>query len=361
MRKTILSLVQLCLLFCCVHLYAHNERPSAVNDTSAAVRRSEPFGVNLAGAEFFHKKMDGVGRFGKDYFYPTTRELDYWKSKGLTLIRLPFKWERIQRTLSGPLNEEEITYIGYLLDEADRRGMKILLDMHNYGRRSDNGKNRIIGDSTLSASLFAGAWKKIAERVGAHPALYGYGLMNEPHDMLDSVPWVRIAQVAIDEIRKVDTKTAIVVGGNHWSSAMRWQEVSDGLKNLRDASDNLIFEAHCYFDNDASGIYRRSYDEEGAYPNIGVDRARPFVEWLEANHLRGFIGEYGVPGNDGRWLECLRNFLDYLSRHNVNGTYWAAGARWNNYILSVHPEEDYSKDRVQLKVLTEYLQTNAEK
>ena len=116
-----------------------------------------------------------------------------------------------------------------------------------------------------------------------------------------------------------------------------------------------------YFDNDASGIYRKSYDEEGAYPNIGIDRVKPFIDWLNVNNLRGFVGEYGIPGNDIRWLECLDKFLDYISKHNVNGTYWAAGAQWNNYILSVHPEDNYSKDRVQLKVLTRYLLTGNNK
>ena len=79
--------------------------------------------------------------------------------------------------------------------------------------------------------------------------------------------------------RLYDTVTPIVVGGNHWSSAERWQKLSNELRELRDPKDNLIFEAHCYFDIDASGIYRKGYDEEHAYPTVGVDRVRPFVEW----------------------------------------------------------------------------------
>ena len=141
------------LILCCLCLFSCDSHP----DTKSSL----PFGVNLAGAEFFHKKMDGVGQFGIDYHYPTTREFDYWKSKGLTLIRLPFKWERIQRELYGELNREEIDYIKYLLDEAGSRDMKILIDMHNYGRRKDNGKDRIIGDS-VSIDHFASVWKQIA-------------------------------------------------------------------------------------------------------------------------------------------------------------------------------------------------------
>lgn len=315
-----------------------------------------PFGVNLAGAEFFHKKMEGVGRFNKDYHYPTTRELDYWASKGMMLIRLPFKWERLQREVNGPLSTDELEYIRFLLREADRRGMQILLDMHNYGRRNYEGKNRIIGD-TLQPAHFGQGWATIARALKDEPGLYGYGLCNEPHDMLKSCPWVDIAQVAIDSIRSIDRQTAIVVAGNTWSSAERWPYINQGLENLRDPSDNLIYEAHCYFDNDGSGIYRKGYDEEQAYPTVGVDRVRPFVEWLKRYHKRGLVGEYGVPADDSRWLECLDLFLDYLAENGVQGTYWAAGARWNKYILGVHPEKDYTVDRPQVKVMTKYKTT----
>lgn len=339
------------ILFCIacsmVSIYSYAQEP---------IQASAPFGVNLAGAEFFHKKMEGVGRFNRDYYYPTTVELDYWKLKGLTLIRLPFKWERIQHELYGELNREEIDYIKFLLAEAGKRGMQILIDMHNYGRRKDDGKDRIIGDS-LSIEHLAHAWGLISKELKDSKGLYGYGLMNEPHDMLSSTPWTKIAQATIMEIRKNDAYTAIVVGGNHWSSAERWRLVSDDLKNLYDPSHNLIFEAHCYFDEDGSGIYRRSYDEEKADPYIGVTRVAPFVKWLKENNLRGFIGEYGIPADDDRWTVCLDNFLAYLSEQGVNGTYWAAGARWNKYILSVHPESDFKKDKPQLKVLTKYLET----
>jgi endoglucanase len=297
--------------------------------------------------------MEGAGIFGKDYFYPGIQELDYWKAKGLTLIRLPFKWERIQHQLNGELSRKDMAYIKYLLTEAHKRGMQILLDMHNYGRRKDNGKGRIIGDS-VTIDHFAYAWKLIAKELKNNKGLYGYGLMNEPHDMLDSVPWFTIAQKTITEIRKVDSKTPVIIGGNNWSSAMQWREVSDKLKQLSDPAQNLIFEAHCYFDNDGSGIYRYSYDKEKAYPNVGVDRVRPFVEWLKENKLQGFIGEYGIPENDERWLKCLENFLSYISRENINGTYWAAGSQWNNYILSIHPNDNYKRDRTQLRVVTKF-------
>lgn len=335
---------------------SEDPRQWQITPFEASENKPGMFGVNLAGAEFFHKKMDGVGRFNVDYHYPDTTELDYWHSKGLNLIRIPFKWDRLQSEVGGPLSTDELEYIKFLLRQADKRGMKILLDMHNYGRRNYMNSYRIIGD-TLMPAHFGQAWAEIARNLKDEPGLYGYGLMNEPHDMLESCPWVEIAQVAIDSIRCADRRTAIVVAGNTWSSAERWPYINHGLESLYDPSDNLIYEAHCYFDSDASGIYRKGYDEEGAYPYVGVDRVRPFVEWLKKYGKRGLVGEYGVPADDPRWLVCLDIFLNYLAENGVEGTYWAAGSRWNNYILGVHPENNYSVDRPQLKVLTKYQTT----
>ncbi|MGB4415804.1 MAG: glycoside hydrolase family 5 protein [Paludibacter sp.] len=315
-----------------------------------------PFGVNLASAEFGHGSPI-PGEIDVHYFYPTVEDLEYWKSKGLTLIRIPFKWERIQHELNGSLNKDEVSKIKYLLNEASRLDMKIILDLHNYGRRKVANKARIIGEDSLSIENFTNFWGQMAKEFNGHKAIYGYGLMNEPHDMLQTTPWEKIAQACIFEIRKYDNKTTVIVGGNYWSSANRWLEESNYLKNLYDPSNNTIFEAHVYFDEDGSGVYRRGYDEEKAHPFIGIERTQPFVKWLKENKLKGFIGEYGVPADDQRWLVCLDNLLSYLQQQGVNGTYWAAGAKWNKYILSVQPSNNYSSDKPQVNVLTKYKTT----
>jgi endoglucanase len=236
--------------------------------------------------------------------------------------------------------------------------MKIILDLHNYGRRKVRDTDYIIGHDSLPVEAFSSFWGKLAKELEKYKkSIYAYGLINEPHDMPASAPWVKTAQAAIFEIRQYDRETPVLVGGNHWSSADRWPQVSEELKYLYDPAHKLIFEAHVYFDEDASGIYRRPYEEENANPYIGVERLRPFVKWLKENNQKGFIGEYGIPANDERWAVCLEHFLSYLQEQGINGAYWAAGSRWNNYILSVQPQNDYTVDRPQLKILTKYPET----
>src|SRR5687768_9581167 len=74
------------------------------------------FGVNLAGGEFSIAD------------YPNAADFDYYDSKGLNLIRLPFKWERVQPTLNGALSTTEMTKIDTCINLASARGMKIILD-----------------------------------------------------------------------------------------------------------------------------------------------------------------------------------------------------------------------------------------
>ncbi|WP_082893440.1 cellulase family glycosylhydrolase [Rufibacter ruber] len=312
-------------------------------------RTPAPFGVNLAGAEF-GSNMPGV--VNTDYTYPTIPELDYFKSKGLTLIRLPFKWERIQLTLGGALDQAELGRMKKFVEAARVRGIWVLLDMHNYGRRKINGTEYIIGAPELTIAHVADAWGKLAAEFKDYGNIWGYGLMNEPHDMLASTPWKNIAQALITKIREVDTQTTIVVAGDSWSSAARWQTASDNLKTLSDPSKKLMFEAHQYFDRDASGSYAGTYDTEGTTPTTGVERVTPFVAWLKQNNFKGFVGEYGVPDDDPRWLVTLDNMLNYLSVNCVNGTYWAAGPWWNTYKLAVEPRGGV--DRPQLPTLQKY-------
>lgn len=309
-----------------------------------------PFGVNLAGAEFAHDKIPGI--YGTNYIYPTTEELDYFKSKGLTLFRVPFLWERIQPVLGGDLDTVELRRLTSFINAARERNLWVIPDMHNYCRRYVNGTRYIVGSPEVSITHLSDAWKKIAAALKTYNNIWGYGIMNEPHDLLENVPWFNIAQKVVHEIRLEDTEKPIIVAGDSWSSAERWPSFSGNLKNLKDPANNLIFEGHIYFDEDASGAYRNSYEKERGSETVGISRAIPFIDWLKKNNLRGFIGEYGVPDDDPRWLVTLDKFMAYLKKNGVNGTYWAAGPHWGKYKLAVEPKS--GTDRPQMKILEKY-------
>ena len=312
-------------------------------------------GVNLAGAEFGEKKLPGV--YGQQYIYPDAESLDYYAANGRTLIRLPFKWERMQRSLQAPLDANEVARLRAVLQAASGRKMDVVLDVHNYGRYRFAGEDesQIIGASRVNTADFGDFWKRMARVFKDEPALYGYGLMNEPHDMGDAARWPLAAQAAVDAIRTVDAKTPIVVADDNWSSSRNWGRSSNSKlhEKLSDPNDNLVFEAHCYFDKNRSGKYNASYEDELGSPGVGVENVRPFVEWCRQNKVRGFVGEFGVPDSDARWLATMDEFLKYLDENNMPSAYWAGGPWWSKYPLSVEPRDGAS--RPQMTILRKYL------
>lgn len=317
----------------------------AANDQYSTNFQSS-FGITLAGPEFGNTYP---GVHNTDYIYPASEQLDYYQAKGLHLIRLPFSWERVQPELNGVLDLEELTRIKNFVHFAASRSMFVLLDLHNFGRYNLNGQTEIIGSNNLDISHVKDLWTKLAFAFKDNSGIWGYGIMNEPHDMLLNAPWFEIAQEIIIGIRAQDKHTKILVGGDNWSSAEKWVQSSDDLKNLIDPAANLVFEAHVYFDKNSSGRYKKSYDNEGAYPTIGIDRVQPFLNWLQTNNLKGFVGEYGVPGNDQRWLTALDNLLVHLKTNCINGCYWAGGPWWGDYNLSIEPHKGI--DRIQMGVV----------
>lgn len=305
-------------------------------------------GVNLAGAEFGADKLPGV--YDIDYTYPTEANLDYYNSKGLKLIRLPFLWERLQRSLWGNLDQTELGRIDVVVAAAKARGMQIILDPHNYDRYRLNGNLYLIGSSQVPTAAFKDFWTKLAAHYKNEKAIYAFSLMNEPHDTNGT--WTATAQAGLDGVRSSDTAHLVLVPGDAWSGAWSWKQ-NNGNLLLKDPSNNLMYEAHQYFDRDSSGTYNETYDASEAYPMIGADRVQPFIDWLKTNQVRGIITEYGVPNYDPRWQVVLDNFLTKLDSAGIGGTYWAGGPWWGDYALSSEPGD--GKDKPVITTLVKHL------
>ncbi|MCQ4308791.1 glycoside hydrolase family 5 protein [Pseudomonas stutzeri] len=303
-------------------------------------------GINLAGAEF-GADVALPGTYLKHYIYPGEADFKRYAERNLKLVRLPFRWERIQPRLNGELNSVELARMMATLDHAKKYNMQVILDMHNYYRYF----GKMIGSNEVPVSAFADAWRRIAQKVASHPAVYGYGLMNEPHTT--NGKWPAAALAAAKSIRTIDSTRWVVVAGDRWSSAFHWPSYNTQLVNdpwMRDSKNNLVFEAHLYFDKDYSGYYtnrKEVYD-----PMIGVVRAKPFVEWLSKNKLRGFIGEHGAPDFSPSAIVATDNLLKYLNQHCIPSTYWAAGPWWGDYALSLDVKS--GKPRPQLPVLQKH-------
>lgn len=299
-------------------------------------------GVNLSGAGFGSSVVPG--KHGTNYVYPAESYYQKYAELGLDLVRLPFLWERIQPQLDTELNAVELARLVQSLDFAHTHGVTVILDMHNYYRYY----GKLIGTAEVPIASFADAWRRLAQQLSHHPALNGYGLMNEPHNT--NGLWPEAALAASQTIRQVDMTNWIYVAGDRYSSAWHWPKSNTRLAAdpwMRDPRNRLVYEAHMYLDRDTSGMY---YDNTETFaPMLGVDRARPFVDWLKEHNLRGHIGEFGVPDYAPDAIVAMDNLLGYLRENCVSLTYWAAGPWWGNYALSLDVKD--GGDRPQLPVL----------
>lgn len=312
------------------------------------------FGVSLCGPEFGQDQIPGI--LNKDYVYPRTDEVNYFANKGVSIVQLPFRWERLQKQLGAELDMEEVNRMKTLIYDCEFRGLMVILNMHNFGRYKSRGEELVLGSAQLPIKFLRDFWKKMAIAFKANKNIYAFDIMNEPHDLGENV-WFNAAQQTIWGIREINTNLTVMVEGDHYANANVWEKFSDNLKYLKDPSNKIVFNAHCYFDHDVSGRYTKSYEHEGAHEQIGVQRVKPFIDWIKKNGVKGYVGEFGVPRNDARWLPILENFLEYLTANHISGSYWAAGPWWKNYPLSLEPVN--GQDQPQMAVYTKYINSSS--
>lgn len=317
-----------------------------LQDASAQCLRKEALrGVNVSGAEFHSNRIPGV--LNKDYTYPNPVDFGYIRSIGANVIRLPFRWERIQPELMQALNEKELRSLSSTVDAANREGLCVILDVHNYA--TYRGKK--IGSDEVPAEAFIDLWTRLAAAFD-DPEKTIYGLMNEPAK-IEIGDWAPIAKKTVRAIRKSESKNIILVAGGRWSGAHDWGKGNpsnaEAFADLKDPLHRTWLEVHQYADPGFAGIKKDCIDPER------LTRVFKRVsDWARENHQQLFLGEFGVPPSE----PCLAA-LDAMLAGADDGsvwrgwTYWAMGRWWGKYPMSIQPQD--GRDAPQTTVLKKYL------
>ncbi len=299
-------------------------------------------GVNLSGAGFAPHVVPG--KHGTNYFYPEKRHFKYYADKGIRLIRFPFIWERVQHSLGEDLDGEQLRLLKRTLDFAMQHGQKVILDMHNYGRY----QGHLIGSSDVPYAAYAEVWQNWpsasaapgAARLRHHEraARHGRALAGRGAGGGRCHPRSRSANA---DLRR----------GRALVERYHWPLVNANFL-VKDPAERIVYEAHLYFDEDFSGKYlpgkSRNID-----PMLGVERARPFVEWLQKHGQKGFLGEYGIPDDLPEASVAMDNLLAYLNDNCIPSAYWAGGPGWGQYRLAIEPRD--GQDRPQMAILQKHL------
>jgi endoglucanase len=213
-----------------------------------------------------------VGVIDHTYHYDGAGTYQYLASRGVRSVRIPVRWERIQRSLFGPLDSDEMARVATAVHAAHDAGLEVVLDLHNfagyylYDAASGLGVRRSLGSAQLPINAFTDVWAKLSAFFAGDSAVSAFGLMNEPVGMAArgnvsaARVWELASQQAVNVIRAMGDRRPLMVAGYHWSGISTWTE-NHPTSWIKDPARNFSYEAHAYFDARHSGVYG-SYDSE---------------------------------------------------------------------------------------------------
>lgn len=226
-------------------------------------------GINYAGPEFAH----GAGGFSNlnpgdfTWAYPTQADLAYHASRGIDVIRLPIRWERLQPAFYAALRESEKNAITATLDAAAATGLKIMLDIHNYALiHYDDGngiQNLTLIHGTNQATAYYDFLEKCVDAFGAHSAWHSIDIMNEPANV-PRAAWETTSQQALTALRNHGYNGLIMIPLGFYSGAQDLPGSHSGGPWISDPQSNFWYEAHYYPENSHVGTFNGSYANEVA-------------------------------------------------------------------------------------------------
>jgi endoglucanase len=315
--------------------------------TANSVPKQRPIaGVNLASGEFNSKRKPGT--YGKDYVYPDAKVAAPFVASGMKIVRVPILWERVQPVASHPLARDEMRRLDKAL-VAMNNFETIILDVHNYGKLGGQRLDHLPDGSMLLANL----WRQLAEHYKGSSKI-AFGLMNEPNG-IPAQTWRGMVDDTVAAIRRTGARNLILVPGTSWTGAHSWTRGgpnSNGaaFTGFRDPGRNFAFELHQYLDADNTGTTEKCVE-----PAVAASRLKPATEWLRKNRYRGFLGEFGAAPNVP-CLEALTTLLREVEQGSdvwMGWAYWAGGAWWKRYPMSIQPEAGQQKP--QMAVLARFI------
>ena len=302
-------------------------------------------------AQFFFNRL-------LDHFF-TEDDVKAMAKLGANVIRIPFNYRHFERD-DRPFEylEDGFKRLDQSFDWCAKHGLYVILDFHavqgwhNPDWHSDNAHVHImLYQHKLFQDRFTGLWKEMAKRYKNHPALAGYGLMNEPctrvhYENYDSPEynWDGLNAVhrqAAQAIREVDPDHILFVEGDNFACEY------DGLDVTFD--DNIVVESHNYMAPTGGG---KPYPGEidGLYWNrdiVATEFGMHGGTRLALKHRKPiFVGEFGT------WYAGYPEAMHYRAAalDDQLGVFDSAGVHWAIWTwkdiasmgsFNLHPESDY--------------------
>ena len=225
MKKILISIAVAVLAGC------NTSEPATVDYSESnvnAVLCSSPFsrGVNFSG--WFESGSANAIPFTKY----VEQDFVNVKSLGADVIRLPIRMHSI--TGGSPdytFDPLLFKFLDMAVSWAEKYGIYLIIDNHSFDpvKNTENDIDKIL----------IPVWEQIAKRYKDRSNYVVYEILNEPHGISDS-RWGEVQGMAINAIRKHDTKHFIVVGGTDYNSIGKLTSIP-AYKD-----DKIIYTFHFY-------------------------------------------------------------------------------------------------------------------
>ena len=207
------------------NIYFFKKQPLQEAEDIHDLNRDLGTGINFGGVF-----EDAVSPWDDSY-------LDIAKNAGFEHIRLPVRWDYMNRSLEeAPYNIDEkfMLQIRSIVDKALDKGFRIIINMHHY--------EPLYADPDAEEERFLAMWGQIAEYFqDYHPSRLLFEPLNEPKDELTWEKWNDLLAKTWAKIRETNPNRAMLIGTADWGGL----NVLNQLK-LPENDPNLMLTIHYY-------------------------------------------------------------------------------------------------------------------
>ncbi len=255
----------------------------------------------------------------------TPADLDHIRALGLNAVRVPF-WYRTVQTEAGAGRPDAFRRLDWVVAEAGRRGMYVILDLHGAPggqNASDNSGRERKGEARTpfwtdpnDQRRTADVWARVAGHFRGNPAVAAYDLLNEPitSPSRDAL-WAEY-DALYRAVRSADPDHAVTV------EACRGSWTLDELPPpARFGWHDVLYQTHEYeWDWNSLPKQRAAVARQ-------VAMYRDHAAWA----VPGYVGEFNPMGLPAAWADALRAYdaaglswttWTYKSAHGTGSDSW---------------------------------------
>lgn len=210
----------------------------------------------------------------------------------------------------------------FVLPEARKRGIKVVVDLHNAPGGKTSAGEQAVFEEDVFIEEFLSTWRTIATRFkGNEDVIYGYDLINEPAQVGEvKCDYWNLQRRAAEAVRSIDPETAIIIESNGQDCSGTYAYLSP-LK-----MHNVIYQLHIYqptsFTHQGvwAGMPPNAYPQPG---KVDIDWLRremkPVIEFSRRHHAKIYVGEFSAIA----WAEGADRYLrDVMTICEENGWDW---------------------------------------